>query len=197
MLIFGFAFGLGMWVTDTNFHQLFGMMGLTSKPQGVEVTPPSIPEPTVPPRKTPTPIPHRYAPAGVYFLLQRVKLTTDSGIEAFPAGTQVQEVSKQATTCHIRIRDGLEMDIPIQQLTNDLDVAALLKKQDQLSRQQVAKIMAREQALWKAQQTPTPGMVSVSQQVTNAPMPTPNPLDKGSYNQDFNVAHPPRIIYHP
>jgi hypothetical protein len=94
-------------------------------PPSEEPAPSPAPTPTpapvaVAPTPTPAPVP-RLAPEGVYYVTQRVDITTDSGVIGVKAGTQVKLVRKDNTT--MVVSDG-KQEFPVQSqvLTNDLDV---------------------------------------------------------------------------
>jgi hypothetical protein len=63
-------------------------------------------------------------PPGVYYLTQRMSVTTDSSILAFDAGTEVKEV-KQGDDGQIQVTDGTNtFSVLPSQITNDPNVAA-------------------------------------------------------------------------
>ena len=79
----------------------------------------------------------RLAPAGVFFLSERVALTTKSGIVAFAPGTCVQLVSTNGD--RFRVTDGTTtLDVSKNKLTNDVDLAAILAQSDYASQKAIA-----------------------------------------------------------
>jgi len=63
------------------------------------------------------------APEGIYFLLERISITTDSGVIADVPGTKVTLEKDNGTT--LAVTDGSNhFDVSNTQITNDLDVAA-------------------------------------------------------------------------
>jgi len=63
------------------------------------------------------------APDGVYYLLERISITTDSGVIADIPGTKVTLEKENGTT--LTVTDGSNhFDVSNTQVTNDLDVAA-------------------------------------------------------------------------
>lgn len=74
------------------------------------------------PSPTPSPTP-RLAPAGIHFSLERYSVVTESGVNALPAGTQVKALGEpQDGKLAVSTDSGLEFLVPIEILTNDLDV---------------------------------------------------------------------------
>ena len=72
-----------------------------------------------------TQAPPAVAPAGTYYLLQRISVTTDTGILGMPPGTKVTVVS--TTAGGMRVTDGQnQFNVDASQVTNDLAVAARL-----------------------------------------------------------------------
>lgn len=87
----------------------------------VEVATPA-PVVATPMPATPVPVVHRLAPEGIFYVLQRVTVTTDDGIHGLAPGTGVRLVRK--TDAGMVVTDGQhEFTALPSQLTNDLDVA--------------------------------------------------------------------------
>lgn len=62
------------------------------------------------------------APPGTFYVIQRVSITTDSGITGIAPGTRVTMVSPGPP---MRVTDGQnQFDVQPEQVTNDLDIAA-------------------------------------------------------------------------
>jgi hypothetical protein len=95
--------------------------------------PPPVAIATPAPTATPTPPPplvaiapptpqRNLAPAGTFYIVQRVTITTDSGITGVAPGTKVTMVSPGPP---MRVSDGQnEFEVQPEQVTNDLDIAA-------------------------------------------------------------------------
>ncbi len=66
----------------------------------------------------PTPEGSPFAPPGVFFLVKKVSLETDSGIIGYPPGSKVHLVGRQYVT-----RDGRHLTLRAEQVTNDLRIA--------------------------------------------------------------------------
>ena len=64
------------------------------------------------------PEPTGLAPGGVFFLVSKVTVETNSGILSFPAGTKVLKVGDRYVTSDVR-----QLKLRPEQLTNDLNVA--------------------------------------------------------------------------
>lgn len=73
-----------------------------------------------------TPDTRRLAPEGVYYLLGRISVTTDSGVVGVNAGTQVLLLEKQENGA-LKVTDGPDdFVVAASEITNDLDIAARL-----------------------------------------------------------------------
>ncbi len=134
------------------------------------------PQPVVAPTR-------RLAPPGIYFLVQRISLTSDSGVQSFAPGTRVQAVSDSGKT--MRVREGsIEFDVDRKKLTNDLDIAATAAKGDAASRQRFEAWVRHQKALRERQRQLEAQAVEKAERARKARQAiprTPNPLDKGSY----------------
>jgi len=136
------------------------------------------------------------APEGTYFLLQRISITTDSGVIGDPPGTKVTLVKAGPPA---RVTDGHnEFDVDPSQITNDLDIATQVFYADR-SVQSAIKAMsdqqAREYSKQQASQQKAVTDYLKSQPASYAqPISTfssgGNPLDKSSYNQRQRVGAP-------
>jgi len=102
-----------------------------------EVSPAPTPLPVSPPVATPSPVPvatptpivRHLAPEGVYFLMERISITTDSGIVGINPGTKLRLLSK--TEANWNVTDGhMQFAVTPDQVTNDLDVANAVLKRD-------------------------------------------------------------------
>ncbi|MBV9127280.1 MAG: hypothetical protein JO117_04260, partial [Verrucomicrobia bacterium] len=117
----------------------------------VQATPsptPNIVRATPPPAPEPTP---RLAPEGVFFLTQYVSLTTRSGVIGFEPGQRVKFVRGKETT--LIVTDGkYEIEVTPDQLTNDLDLADLARRNDQTSQALLASRAAANLAAYQQDQ---------------------------------------------
>jgi hypothetical protein len=67
--------------------------------------------------------PRGFAPDGTFFLLERISKQTEFGVYALVPGTEVHRVSQNGSI--LTVSDGHEkFEVPADQLTNNLDVAA-------------------------------------------------------------------------
>jgi hypothetical protein len=98
---------------------------------------------------SPTPPLRHLAPAGIYFLVQRVSITTDSGVFGDPPGTKVTMVTPGPP---MQVTDGPnQFEVLPSQVTNDLDVAGQAYYADQRA-QAYANARNAQQAAQAAQQ---------------------------------------------
>ena len=116
---------------------------LWKKPAPPTVVAAPIPKPTVranpsaqPLVQTPThPAPaatpdmRRLAPPGVYYLVNRISVTTDSGVIGVNAGTKVLVLERQENG-ELKVTDGPDdFIVAASEITNDLDVVARIVRQ--------------------------------------------------------------------
>jgi hypothetical protein len=107
----------------------------------------STPVPTPPP---PPPETRRLAPPGVLYVIQYASVRTASGVVGFVPGARVRLVKDKGDT--ITVSDGtLKADVPVDNLTNDLDLAALAARRDAQSQDMLTKFLTGQQALAQAQ----------------------------------------------
>jgi hypothetical protein len=121
------------------------------------------------------------APGGIYYLTQRIPVTTDSGVIGDPPGTKVTVVSTGPT---IRVTDGQnQFEVQPGQITNDPGVAARLYYSDRAAQsldsseraaaaQQLQEQQEASQKAWTAQQMARPPVYS-----------GPLPMSVGELNQ--------------
>gem|GEM_PF-1241909 len=92
------------------------------------------PRSSVPPRQV-------VAPEGVFFLTDRVVLKKSAGITAIVPGTAIRVLSQKGDTFHVT--DGkVNFDVGKEQLTNDVNRAALLSGNDLATEEAIAEQMA-------------------------------------------------------
>jgi hypothetical protein len=70
----------------------------------------------------------RLAPEGILYVVEGFSVTTQSGIHGFPAGKQVQVVSREGNRVIIT-DDGIETSQPASKFTNDLDIAERIARE--------------------------------------------------------------------
>lgn len=127
------------------------------------------------------------APAGTYFLTQRVSFPTDAGVISYAEGTRVHAVAENGGKMHVRAEEH-EFDVEKAKLTNDLDIAAAAARRDAGTRKKY-EAWAREQQAALAHQRQTEAEAierAEASRRAHAPPPmgsTPNPLDRGPYHQ--------------
>ena len=121
----------------------------TPTPRPATPTPTPIPTPSLPP--TPTPVVHRYAPEGIYFVTDDISVRLKAGIAGVVAGTQIKMLKDTGDTMHAS--DGVnEFDIKKSQVTNDIDVAAAIRKRAAASTAAADAATAAQQAVFEKQQ---------------------------------------------
>ncbi len=90
------------------------------------------------------------APRDTFYMLDYVSARTDKGVEGFEPGAEVHFVSANREAHTLTVTDGhAQVEVPPDKLTNDMDVAALVRAKDQANQTQ---ILAYQQAEAKAYQ---------------------------------------------
>jgi hypothetical protein len=90
---------------------------------------------------TSTPVEHRFAPAGIYFATEYMSVRSSDGVTGIPPGTRLQLVKDMGEI--VRVTTGqLEFDAKKFQLTNDIDIATQVSRQDVTAQQQIANARA-------------------------------------------------------
>lgn len=84
------------------------------------------------------------AAPNVYFTLTYLSVRTRSGITGLGAGTQVVCVKDEGPVLLVKFGN-LEFEVKRQQVTNDLDVAAIAARNDAEAQQALAAYMAQQQ----------------------------------------------------
>jgi hypothetical protein len=144
-------------------------------------TPKPPPQPIV---ARPTPPTKRLAPEGVYFLLERVYIPSNSGGTGLSPGTPVTLLNSNGSIS--RVSDGNhDFEIKSSQLTNDLDIAARVAKADAATQNKVAQSIAKsiqEHEKQKQDKIAALDQEDKERERRHIPPPrTPNPLDRGAY----------------
>ena len=147
-------------------------------------------QPAVPP--SPTSAPQTVAPAGVYFLTQRVSITTESGVLGIVPGTKVTLVKDSGGT--LTVTEGQhQFDVLSNQLTNDIGLASKLAAAD-LARQAKAveatssQVQANNRRLQEQAQTQASEQQRTQMQPRAIATPTATPplgssLDKKAFDK--------------
>jgi hypothetical protein len=93
----------------------------------------------------------RLAPEGTFFLIERASLPIDSGVIGFAPGTKVTLIEE--TNSVTTVTDGeYQFKVPSSQLTNDLDLAANVAKEDYAKQAQIAELTAKWAQQYSQQQ---------------------------------------------
>lgn len=93
------------------------------------------------------------APRDTFYLMKYVSATTDKGVEGFPPGTEVHLVEVHQPTRTLVVTDGhAQVEVSPGDLTNDLDIAALVRQKDQNGQARIAQYMQAEQAAFNKRQ---------------------------------------------
>ena len=91
---------------------------------------------------TTAPVVHkRLAPSGIFYLTQRVSVTTDSGITGHAPGTEVRFIRGEGNSIRVRA-GGDEFLVQQAQITNDLDIVARIRKADSSTQAQIQRSIA-------------------------------------------------------
>jgi hypothetical protein len=139
----------------------------------------------------------RLAPEGVFFLTERMILRSNSGVVGFTPGTRVRVVQDKGET--FSVTDGsTTFDVPADELTNDLDLAALVARSDAKSQQTVAHWIERQNAAGRQQHDDYIAMLEQQQQEVSAGRAAADAaaphssgkLDREAYNQTDAIVYP-------
>ena len=80
-----------------------------------------------------------FAPHDTFYLLDYVSARTDKGVEGFVPGAEVHLVAVNREAHTLTVTDGhAQVEVPPDKLTNDTDIAALVRAKDQANQAQVA-----------------------------------------------------------
>lgn len=86
------------------------------------------------------------APHDTFYLLQYVSVKTPTGIIGFEPGQEVHLVEVKRAERKLVVGDGqAQVEVGPEQLTNDMDIAALVRQKDQANQAKVAQYVASEQ----------------------------------------------------
>lgn len=175
---------------------IYGTISCSKAPQTNTAASPT-PEPSVIAKSTPPPSleTRRLAPPGVLYVVQYASVTTDSGVVGFVPGTRVQVVQDKGDT--ITIRNGtLKADMSIDNLTNDLDLAALAARHDAQSQDAVARFLAGQETAAQTQADKKNEAFDQQQREATARRNSaaiaakgPSSLNKGAYNEKYSLPY--------
>ena len=86
------------------------------------------------------------APHDTFYLLEYVSAKTDTGVIGFEPGQQVKLVEVHRDSRTLVVGDGkAQVEVGPDKLTNDMDVAALVRRKDQTNQTAIAAYVQREQ----------------------------------------------------
>jgi hypothetical protein len=125
------------------------------------------------------------ASEGTYFLLQRVALTTDSGVVCFAPGTKVNFAVRHDSISTVTVGEH-KFDVASSQLTNDLDIAASVAKADYTAQVQISELTATQARQYAQQQRDAIAALEKEnadlERGHRSTARAPNPLERGTYN---------------
>ncbi len=111
------------------------------------LTPPPPQIVYVTPKPTPTPPLRHLAPEGTFYLVEYLSVPVPHGVVGFVPGQMVHFVSADEAKGTLLVTDGThQAEVGPMQITNDLDIAAIARRQDQASQGQ---LQAAQQAAWQ------------------------------------------------
>ena len=102
------------------------------------------------PPPLPPPEQHRLAPEGTLYLMERVVVKSDSGVSGFAPGTRVKLIEDRGEKLFVKNDDNIKFEAPSDKVTNDLDLAALVARQDAQSQQALAQDMKERMDAYRA-----------------------------------------------
>ena len=86
------------------------------------------------------------APHGTLYLIEYVSVKTDRGVEGFEPGQEVHVVEAHRATHTLVVSDGrAQIEISPAKLTNDMDIAAMVRRKDQADQASIAAYVQTEQ----------------------------------------------------
>jgi hypothetical protein len=97
----------------------------------------------------------RLAPEGVYFTMRYFSLPNAHGITGIAPGTKVVRVRDDGSVLRVRTGD-VEFEAAAQDLTNDLDVAVAVSRDDAQRQQALASYIHQQQAIHPIQPNASP-----------------------------------------
>jgi uncharacterized protein YhaN len=134
----------------------------------------------------------RLAPEGTYFLLERAALTTGSGVVGFAPSTKVNLAARKDSISTVTVGQD-KFDVASSQLTNDLDIAAIVAQSDFAAQTKIAELQTKWIKEHNQQQRDAIAALEKEsaelQRRHRSARRAPNPLERGAYNatQDTNT----------
>ena len=93
------------------------------------------------------------APRDTFYTMSYDSKRTDKGVEGFPPGTEVHLVSVNREAHTLTVTDGhANIELSPDKLTNDIDIAAMVRAQDTASQEQIARYQQAELANYQKYQ---------------------------------------------
>jgi hypothetical protein len=146
------------------------------------------------------------APDGVFFLIERVSIPAESGVVGLSPGTKVQFVRNEGNKVHVT--DGKhEFEVAKFQLTNDIDLATSVVKNDAMAQQALTQYLQKQKAVVdKVEMDKIERQRAKDEQAAREAaewaryhpiVPTPNPLDLGPSHEKRGVSREPYIRRYP
>ena len=132
----------------------------------------------------------RLAPKGIFYLMERVVVKSKSGVTGFAPGMRVKLIKDQGETLLVQSED-TKFEVRGDQLTNDLDLADLLRRQDAQSQQALAQAMQERMDRYRAEtekknQLSEQELRELEKKYAPGPTPRPNyksPLEREAYHE--------------
>lgn len=89
------------------------------------------------------------APHGTFYLLEYVSAETDKGVEGFEPGQEVHFVEAHRATHTLVVSDGrAQVEVSPSKLTNDMDIASMVRQKDQANQSKIAAYVQSEEAAY-------------------------------------------------
>lgn len=89
------------------------------------------------------------APHDTFYLLSYVAVKTDTGVNGFDPGQEVRLVEVHRDTHTLVVTDGhAQVEVQPSQLTNDMDLAAMVRRKDQANQARIVAYQQAEQAAY-------------------------------------------------
>jgi hypothetical protein len=141
------------------------------------------------------------APRGTFYLLSYVSARTPNGVEGFDPGQEVHLVEVHRQTHTLVVSDGrAQVEVPPSKLTNDIDIAALVRQKDKAKQARITAYIQSEEAAYSRaearaaaftardlarRQQAEEAQAAASDQAPVQPTPEPadDSVDNGYYNE--------------
>ena len=90
------------------------------------------------------------APHGTFFIVSYVSAKTDKGVEGFVPGQEVKLVDVDREKHTLTVTDGrAEVEVSPNQLTNDIDIAAMVRQKDEAGQARINAYLQAEMAAYQ------------------------------------------------